>query len=198
MLHLQTYSAEDISLQTIIDQGLVHAVYGSMEEILHSDLGIAIKEACKKLYHLKGRFKIMFYSSPPRFTPPLRPATHDVYINKGCYHFPSNTYYDLGQEYEELLSKDTNHDNWRIFNEAKELEENIRFDPTYHMVFQNKIMRVFLPEPHGSFGPITRCVGRLIKPDYGKETQLRKEYREFMAWQDMWQPDEIDGTEAED
>jgi hypothetical protein len=57
---LQTYSAEDISLQTIIDQGLVHAVYGSMEEILHFDLGIAIKEAYKKLYHLKGRFKIMF------------------------------------------------------------------------------------------------------------------------------------------
>jgi hypothetical protein len=64
------------------------------------------------------------------------------------------------------------------------------------MVFQNKIMRVFLLEHHGSFGPITRCVGRMIKPYYGKETQLRKEYREFMAWQDMWQPDGIDGTEA--
>jgi hypothetical protein len=108
---LQTYSAKDISLQTIIDQELVHAVYGSMEEILYSDLGIAIKEACKKLYHVKGRIKIMFYLSPPKFTPPLRPTMHDVYINKGCYHFPSNTYYDLGKDYKELLSKDTNHDN---------------------------------------------------------------------------------------
>jgi hypothetical protein len=34
-----------------------------------------------------------------------------------------------------LLSKDMNHDNWRIFNEAKELEENVRFDPSYYMVF---------------------------------------------------------------
>jgi hypothetical protein len=108
---LQTYSAEDISLQTIIDQGLVHAIYGSMEEILYSDLGIAIKEACKKLYLVKERIKIMFYSSPPKFTPPLRPAMHDVYINKGCYHFPCNTYYDLEQDYKELLSKDMNHDN---------------------------------------------------------------------------------------
>jgi hypothetical protein len=130
-----------------------------MEEILYSDLGIAIKEACKKLYHVKGRIKIMFYSSPPKFTPPLRPAMHDVYVNKGCYHFPSNTYYDLGQE----------------------LEENVRFDPTYYMGFQNKIMRIFLPGHQGSFGTITRCVGRLIKQDYGKETQLRKEYREFMS-----------------
>ena len=77
----------------------------------------------------------MFYSSPPRFTPPLRPATHDVYINKGCYPFPSNTHYDLGQEYEELLSKDTNHDNWRIFNEAKELEENIIYIYIYIYIF---------------------------------------------------------------
>jgi len=130
---LQTYFVEDISLQTIIDQGLVHAVYGSMEEILHSGLGIAIKETCKKLYHLKGRFKIMFYSLPPRFTPPLRPTTHDVYINKGCYHFLRNTYYDLGQEYEELLSKDTNHDNWRIFN-AKELEEK-KSDLILHVIW---------------------------------------------------------------
>jgi hypothetical protein len=44
-ISLQTYSAEDISLQTITDQGLVHTIYGSMEEILYSDLGIAIKEA---------------------------------------------------------------------------------------------------------------------------------------------------------
>jgi hypothetical protein len=35
---------------------------------------------------------------------------HDVYI-KGCYYFSSNTYYDLGQDYKELLSKDMNHDN---------------------------------------------------------------------------------------
>ena len=43
---------------------------------------------------------------------------------------------------------------------------------------------------------ITRCVGRLIKPYYGQETQLRKEYQQFMCWQEMWQPDEIDGTEG--
>ena len=101
-----------MSTQSIINQGLVHAIYGSMEEILHSDLGIAIKQACKRLYYVKGRIKIMFYSSPPRFTPPIRPAMHDIYINKGCYTFPSTGFYDLGQEYSKMLSQNTNHDNW--------------------------------------------------------------------------------------
>jgi hypothetical protein len=43
---------------------------------------------------------------------------------------------------------------------------------------------------------MTRYIGRMIKPDYGKDSQLRKEYRELMCWQEMWQPDEIDGTES--
>jgi hypothetical protein len=191
--NLQTYSAEEISLQSIIYQGLVHAIYGSMGEILHSDFGIAIKEACKKLYYVKGKIKIMFYSSLPKFTPPIRPAMHDIYITKGCHTFPGAGAYELGQEYKEMLSKDTNHDNLRVFNEAKELEENIRFDPSYYMVFQNKIMRIFLP---GHQGTMTRYIGRMIKPDYGKDSQLRKEYCELMCWQEMWQPDEIDGTES--
>jgi len=82
-------------------------------------LGKAIKEACKKLSYLQGIYRILFYSNPPKFTYPVRPASHDVYITKGCYAFPSIWPSELSQEYEELFSKETNHDNWRIFNEAK-------------------------------------------------------------------------------
>ena len=196
--NLQIHPIENLSLQTLIDQGLVHIIYGTLDEILHSNLGKAIKEACKKLSYLQGRYKIIFYSIPPKFTPPIRPATHDIYITKGCFTF-SNTYMgssELSQEYEEMFSKDTNHDNWRTFNEAKEVEGNVKFDPTYYMIYQNKIMKIFLREHHGSYGTITRGVGRLIKPDYGKDTCLRKEYRELLSWYETWQPDEIDGTES--
>ena len=37
---------ENISLQGLIDHGLVHAIYGSLQQIIFSDLGKAIKEAC--------------------------------------------------------------------------------------------------------------------------------------------------------
>ena len=155
----------------------------------------AIKEACKKLSYLQGIYIILFYSNPPKFTYPVRPASHDVYITKGCYAFPSIWPSELSQEYEELFSKETNHDNWRIFNEAKELEENMKFYPEYHMIYQNKIQRIFLCEHHGSYGTITRGIGRLIKPEYGRDSQLRKEYKELLSWQEIWQPGEIDGTE---
>ena len=52
---IQRYIGDDITLQTIIDHGLVHDIYGTLEEILQSDLGIAIKEACKKLACIQGR-----------------------------------------------------------------------------------------------------------------------------------------------
>uniref|UniRef100_K3YY54 Uncharacterized protein n=1 Tax=Setaria italica TaxID=4555 RepID=K3YY54_SETIT len=47
--NIQRHTGEDISLQTIIDHGLVQDVYGTLEEILKSNLGKAIKEACKRL-----------------------------------------------------------------------------------------------------------------------------------------------------
>ena len=187
---------ENISLQCLIDHGLVHAIYGSLQQIIFSDMRKAIKEACKKLSYLQGIYRILFYSNPPKFTYPVRPASHDVYITKGCYAFPSIWPSELSQEYEELFSKETNHDNWRIFNEAKELEENMKFDPEYHKIYQNKIKRIFLREHHGSYGTITRGIGRLIKPEYGKDSQLRREYKELLSWQEIWQPDEIDGTEC--
>jgi hypothetical protein len=48
------------------------------------------------------------------------------------------------ENYEELFVMDTNHDNWRIFSEAKELEGNTKFEPEYHMIYQNKIIKSFL------------------------------------------------------
>ena len=71
----------------------------------------------------------------------------------------------------------------------------MKFGPEYHMIYQNKIQRIFLCEYHGSYGTITRGIGRLIKPEYGRDSQLRKEYKELLSWQEIWQPDEIDGTE---
>ena len=173
---IQRNIGDDISLQTIIDHGLVHDIYGTLEEILQSDLGIAIKEACKKLACIQGRYKIKFCSNPPKFTQPIRPACHDIYITKGSYKFPTIWNSDSWQNYEELFVKDTNHDNWRIFSEAKELEGNTKFASEYYMMYQNKIIKVFLREYYGRYSIIQREVGRLIKPSYGKECQLRKEY----------------------
>ena len=57
---IQRNTGDDISLQTIIDHGLVYDIYGTFEEIFQSDLGIAIKEACKKLACIQERYKIKF------------------------------------------------------------------------------------------------------------------------------------------
>jgi hypothetical protein len=42
---------------------------------------------------------------------------------------------------------------------------------------------------------LQREVGRLIKPNYGAECQLRKKYREWLSWYEIWQPDEPDNKE---
>ena len=72
----------------------------------------------------------------------------------------------------------------------------MKFDPEYHKIYQNKIKRIFLREHHGSYGTITRGIGRLIKPEQGRDLQLRREYKKMLSWQEIWQPDEIDGTEC--
>jgi hypothetical protein len=191
--NIQRNIKDDISLQTIIDHGLIHDIYGTLEEILQSDLGKAIKEACKKLACIQGKYKIKFCSNPPKFMQPIRPACHDIYITKGQYKFPNS--WRIMENYEELFAKDTNHDNWRIFSEAKELEGNIKFHPEYHMMYQNKIIKVFLREYYNRYSIIQREVGRLIKPNYGAECQLRKEYRELLSWYEIWQPDEPDNED---
>jgi hypothetical protein len=43
-------------------------------------------------------------------------------------------------------------------------------------MYQNKIIKVFLREYYRRYSITQREVGRLIKPSYGKECQLRKEY----------------------
>jgi hypothetical protein len=80
------------------------------------------------------------------------------------------------ENYEELFVKDTNHDNWEIFSEAKELEGNIKFAPKYHMMYQNKIIEVFLREYYNRYSILQKEVKRLIKPNYGTECQLSVEY----------------------
>jgi hypothetical protein len=167
--NIQRNGMQEISLQTIIDHGLVHAIYGTLEEVQCSDLGKFTKEACKRLSYLQGRYKIVFYSIPPRFTQPIRPASHDIYITKGIYLFPSLSPSKISQEHEELFFKNINRDNWRIFNDAKELEGNIKFDPEYFMIYQNKIIRIFLLENYNYNAPM-RAIGRLITPNFGKDS----------------------------
>ena len=75
---IQRNTGDDISLQTIIDHGLAHDIYGTLGEICQLDLGIAIKEAAKKLACVQGRYRIRFCSNPPKFTQPIRPASHDI------------------------------------------------------------------------------------------------------------------------
>lgn len=188
--NIQRNAEDNISLQTIIDHGLIHDIYGTLEEILKSDLGKAIKEACKKLACIQGKYKIKFCSNPPRFTQPIRPASHDIYITKGQYRLPN--VWRIKEKYEELFAKKTNHDNWRIFSEAKELEGNIMFDPEYHMIYQNRIIKVFLREYYTRYSIIQRGVGRLIKPNYGTDCQLRKEYRKIFSYYEICQLDEPD------
>jgi hypothetical protein len=47
--NIERNTVDDISLQTIIDHGLIHDIYGTLEENFQSDLEKAIKEACTKL-----------------------------------------------------------------------------------------------------------------------------------------------------
>ena len=47
-----------ISPYKLLDHGLVHDIYGTLEEIFQSELGIAIKEACKKLACIQGNTKL--------------------------------------------------------------------------------------------------------------------------------------------
>uniref|UniRef100_K4A1R9 Uncharacterized protein n=1 Tax=Setaria italica TaxID=4555 RepID=K4A1R9_SETIT len=194
--NIQRYTGEDISLETIIDHGLVQDIYGTLEEILQSDLGKAIKEACKRLACVQGKYKIKYYSNPPKFTLPLRPASHDIYIIKGSYKFPTIWSSESWHNYEEIFAKN-NHDNWRIFSEAKEIEGNTKFDPEYHMMYQNKKTKIFLREYYGKNSIISKEVGRLLKTNYGMECQLRKEYRELLSWYELWQPEEPDIEEDE-
>ena len=105
-------------------------------------------------------------------------------------------YSKLSNSYEELFARNTNHDNWRIFTEAKELEGNIKADPSYRMIYQNKIIRIFLQMQKSNFGALTKNVGRLIKPELGKELQLRKEYRELLSWYEIWEPEQADSIES--
>jgi len=77
---IQRNIGDNIFLQTIIDHVLAYDIYGTLEEICQSDLGMAIKEACKKLACVQGRYRIRFLSNPPKFTQPIRPASHDIYI----------------------------------------------------------------------------------------------------------------------
>ena len=194
---IQRNTGNDISLQTIIDHGLAHDIYGTLGEICQSDLGIAIKEAAKKLACVQGRYRIRFCSNPPKFTQPIRPASHDIYITKGSYKFPTTWSSDIWQNYEALFANNANHDKWRIFTEAREIEGNTKFDPEYYMMYQNKIIKIFLREYYGKNSIIQREVGRLIKPNYGAECELRKEYRELLAWYEIWQPEDAD-TEVEE
>jgi hypothetical protein len=86
--NIQRNTEDDISLQTIIDHGLIHDIYGTLKEIIRSSK--AIKEASKKLACIQGKYKIEFCSNPLKFMQPIRPACHDIYIIKGQYKFPNS------------------------------------------------------------------------------------------------------------
>ena len=63
------------------------------------------------------------------------------------------------------------------------------------MMYQNKITKIFLREYYGKNSIIQREVGRLIKSNYGIECELRKIYRELLAWYEIWQPEDADNEE---
>ena len=63
------------------------------------------------------------------------------------------------------------------------------------MMYQNKIIKVFLQEYYRRYSITQREVGRLIKPSSGKECQLRKEYRELLSWYEIWQPKDVKNEE---
>ena len=121
----------------------------------------------------------------------------NIYITKGSYKFPTTWSSDTWQNYEELFANNANHDKWRIFTEAREIEGNTKFDPEYYMMYQNKITKIFLREYYGKNSIIQREVGRLIKPNYGTECELRKEYRKLLAWYEIWKPEDVDNEEEE-
>lgn len=64
-------------------------------------------------------------------------------------------------------------------------------------MYQNKITKIFLREYYRKNSIISQEVGRLLKPNYGMECQLRKEYRELLSWYELWQPEEPDIEEEE-
>ena len=110
---------------------------------------MAIKEAAKKLASVQGRYRIRFCSNPSKFTQPIRPASHDIYITKISYKFPTTWSSDTWQNYDELFGNNANHDKWRTFTEAREIEGNTKFDPEYYMMYQNRITKIFLREYYG-------------------------------------------------
>lgn len=54
----------------------------------------------------------------------------------------------LWQNYEQLFEGNMKSNKWKIFSEAKQIEGNTKFDLEYYMMYQNKIMRIFLREYH--------------------------------------------------
>ena len=192
--NLPTYNHEEISLQTIIDHGLVNSIYATLDQILQSDLGNAVKDVCRRLGH--GRYRIIFSSIPPKFTPPVRPAIHYIYIMKGQFNFQEDGPSKLSDEEEEIYTTIANHENWRLFSEAAEIEEAITTDYEYQLVFQNKITRIFISKFYNQSYEYFKGAGRIIKPDFGNECSKKSYYRSLAQWFQKTEPSEIDTVQS--
>ena len=192
--NLPTYNHEEISLQTIIDHGLVNSIYATLDQILQSDLGNAVKDVCRRLGH--GRYRIIFSSIPPKFTPPFRPAIHYIYIMKGQFNFQEDGLSKLSDEEEEIYTTVANHENWRLFSEAAEIEEAITTDYEYQLVFQNKITRIFISKFYSQSYEYFKGAGRIIKPDFGNECSKKSYYRSLAQWFQKTEPSEIDTVQS--
>lgn len=192
--NLPTYNHEEISLQTIIDHGLVNSIYATLDQILQSDLGNAVKDVCRRLGH--GRYRIIFSSIPPKFTPPVRPAIHYIYIMKGQFNFQEDGPSKLSDEEEEIYTTVANHENWRLFSEAAEIEEAITTDYEYQLVFQNKITRIFISKFYNQSYEYFKGAGRIIKPDFGNECSKKSYYRSLAQWFQKTEPSEIDTVQS--
>uniref|UniRef100_I1Q393 CCHC-type domain-containing protein n=1 Tax=Oryza glaberrima TaxID=4538 RepID=I1Q393_ORYGL len=192
--NLPTYNHEEISLQTIIDHGLVNSIYATLDQILQSDLGSAVKDVCRRLGH--GRYRIIFSSIPPKFTPPVRPAIHYIYIMNGQFNFQEDGPSKLSDEEEEIYTTNANHENWRLFSEAAEIEEAITTDYEYQLVFQNKITRIFISKYYNQSYEYFKGAGRIIKPDFGNECSKKSYYRSLAQWFQKSEPSEIDTVQS--
>jgi hypothetical protein len=78
----------------------------------------------------------------------------------------------LSDEQEEMYTMIANHENWRLFSEAAEIEEAITIDYEYQLVFQNKITRIFISRYYNQSCEYFKGAGRIIKPDFTTEAWL--------------------------
>lgn len=114
----------------------------------------------------------------------------------GQFNFQEDGPSKLSDEEEEIYTTIANHENWRLFSEAAEIEEAITTDYEYQLVFQNKITRIFISKFYNQSYEYFKGAGRIIKPDFGNECSKKSYYRNLAQWFQKTEPSEIDTVQS--